>query len=148
MDDIATPTSLGPEETIWKGNPSHWTNFGVYLLCGLFCWLVIPLVILIYKILQLRSHKYELTTQRFRESKGVFTRHRDDLELYRVKDITLEEPFLLRMFGLGNIVLDTSDKTTPVVTIKAVKAEEVIELIRKSVETIRLTRNVREIDME
>jgi len=33
-------------------------------------------------------------------SNGVLTRRTDELELYRVKDITLVEPFFLRLFGL------------------------------------------------
>jgi len=39
-----TETSSGiAEEIVWRGTSSQWRNFGVYLLCGLFCWLIVPI---------------------------------------------------------------------------------------------------------
>jgi hypothetical protein len=39
-----TETSSGmAEEIVWRGTSSQWKNFGVYLLCGLFCWLIVPI---------------------------------------------------------------------------------------------------------
>ena len=36
-----------------------------------------------------------------------------EFELYRVKDIVLNEPFLLRLVGPSIIILVTSDRSTP-----------------------------------
>ena len=73
----------------------------------------------------------------------------DELELYRVKDYRLENPFFLRMFSLGNIVLETSDRSSPVVRINAIQnAEELREKIRNCVETRRDQKGVREVDFE
>lgn len=138
----------GPEEKVWEGHPSHWTNLGVYLLCGLFSWLVVPLFIGIYKWMALRNQRYELTTQRLKVEEGVFNLKQDVMELYRVKDITVIQPVMLRMFNLGNVVLETSDKTTPRLELKAIRAREVADLIRTQVETMRQTRNVREVDVD
>ncbi len=44
--------------------------------------------------------------------------YENELELYRVKDIVLNEPFLLRLVGLSNIVLVTSDRSTPVFVVE------------------------------
>jgi hypothetical protein len=39
-----TETSSGmAEEIVWRGTSSQWKNFDVYLLCGLFCWLIVPI---------------------------------------------------------------------------------------------------------
>jgi hypothetical protein len=36
-----TETSSGTtEEIVWRGTSSQLKNFGTYLLCGLFCWLI------------------------------------------------------------------------------------------------------------
>ncbi|MDB2414693.1 PH domain-containing protein [Rickettsiales bacterium] len=92
-------------------------------------------------------HKYVLTTERLHEESGVFSRQTDVLELFRVKDMTLVEPFALRMFGCGNIVLDTSDKSTPIVVMYAVKdTKPLLDTIRKHVEIMRVKKGVREID--
>jgi hypothetical protein len=82
-------------------------------------------------------------------SQGVFTRATEELELYRIKDTALIEPFWLRMFSLGNVVLMTSDRSTPEVIVEAVKnPDEVRELIRAKVEALRDTKRVREVDFE
>ncbi len=146
-DDDSIP-NIGPEEVVWAGTPSHWTNLGVYLLCILFSPLIIPAIYGLFRYFLLRSHRYELTNQRLKETYGVFNKRRDDLELYRIKDISVEQPFQLNLVGLGNIVLDTSDKTTPKVTIQAIKAFEVVDLLRDQVERIRMLKKTREVDME
>ena len=73
----------------------------------------------------------------------------DDLELYRVRDYKLEQPFWLRLFSLGNVVLKTSDRSHPVVIIQAIKDGDAMrELLRKYVEENRVRKNVREVDFE
>ena len=36
---------MGEEQTLWKGSPSQVTQLGIYLLCGVTFWLVVPLKI-------------------------------------------------------------------------------------------------------
>ena len=33
------------EETIWEGSPSHVAQWGTYVLCLLFFWLIVPIFI-------------------------------------------------------------------------------------------------------
>jgi len=40
-----------------------------------------------------RGRDYELTEERFKERSGVFNIRYDELELYRIKDITFMQPF-------------------------------------------------------
>jgi hypothetical protein len=80
---------------------------------------------------------------------GVLSRQRSDLELYRVKDTTLDEPLVLRLVSLGNIRLESSDRSSPSMIIPAVRnAEQVRQKIRTHVEEMRMLRRVRELDME
>ncbi len=137
------------EQSVWKGRSSQVTNLGVYLVCFLTCWLIVPIFIAIWKWLDVRCFVYELTTERLRQTHGIFSKRVDELELYRVKDIALEQPFFLRLFSLANIVLDTSDKTTPRVVLKAIpEAKELANEIRQHVEIQRQRKQVREIDMD
>jgi uncharacterized membrane protein YdbT with pleckstrin-like domain len=107
------------EEVIWSGSSSQVRNLHIYLLCALFCWLIIPIFYAIWKWIELRSRHYELTTQRVRIRPGIFSKRTDELELYRVKDTTILEPFWQRIFGLGNIVITTNDASTPSLTLEA-----------------------------
>ena len=106
------------EKDVWYGTPSQVVNLGTFIVCGLLFFLVIPLFIALWRWLEVKYTKYELTTQRLRTRYGVLNRKTNELELYRVRDYQLEEPFFLRLFSLGNVILRTSDRTSPVVTIK------------------------------
>jgi len=80
--------------------------------------------------------------------RGVFSKRTDELELYRVKDTVLVEPFWLRLVSLGHIDLTTSDRTTPLVRIAAVPdAARLREELRSNVERMRVLRGVREADV-
>jgi uncharacterized membrane protein YdbT with pleckstrin-like domain len=90
---------------------------------------------------------YQLTSNRLIMKHGVFTKITDQLELYRVKDYELEEPFYLRIFGIGNVKLITSDKSHPEAFLKAVKdAQDIFESLRHQVEKRRQETKTREFD--
>lgn len=140
---------MAEEKDVWFGTPSQIVNIWHFIFWGLFFWLVIPLFIILWKWLVVKNTKYELTTQRLRTRHGVLNKKTDELELYRVRDFKLDQPFFLRLFSLGNIVLQTSDKSHPFVTIKAIRnGEELREKIRTYVEECRVAKNVREVDFE
>ena len=137
---------MAPEEPVWSGRPSHINNLALYIVCTI---LVIPVFYAIWKWLELKCTTYELTTQRLRIITGVFNREEEEIELYRVKDISFAQPFLPRMFGLGNVTMHTSDKTTPTLTIAGISdAREFRDLLRDKVEQRRDEKRVREVDFE
>jgi membrane protein YdbS with pleckstrin-like domain len=138
------------EQLLWTGRPSQIVNLGSFILCGLLFWLVIPIFIALWNWLTIRCMTYELTNQRFRISRGVLSRRTDELELYRVKDTSLVQPFWLRIFSLANIVMITSDMSTPSVSIKGIpfdNAKQLRETLRSHVEQLRERKRVREIDV-
>jgi uncharacterized membrane protein YdbT with pleckstrin-like domain len=151
-DDDVIAAQLASEEIVWVGRPSQVSHLGLYFLCILFFWLVIPIFIALVRWLQTRANTYEITTQRIRETTGIFSKQTDDLELYRVKDMRLEQPFFLRMFNAGHIVLLTSDRTSENYVLRSVRPDggprKLMDTIRRCVETRRDQKRVREIDME
>jgi uncharacterized membrane protein YdbT with pleckstrin-like domain len=138
-----------PEETIWRGTSSQWKNFGVFIGCGLFCWLIVPIFIALARYLKTKNKVYELTTERLKVTEGVFSKVTDTLELYRVKDLETRQPFLYRMVGIENVQLNTSDSSTPFIFIDGVScAVGLADKIRNQVEIIRQQKGVRELDIE
>ncbi|MBU0506415.1 MAG: PH domain-containing protein [bacterium] len=136
------------ETTLWKDSPSQVDNLGTFILCGFTFWLIIPVFIALYKFLQTKCHSYELTTERLKITKGILSKREDMLELYRVKDISILKPFFLRIFKCANLVLNTSDKSTPIIIIPAIpEPEKVREMLRTHVETMRDRKGVREVDL-
>ena len=138
---------MNSENIIWECTPSQLVNIKCYILCGLFFWTIIPLFFFFWKYLKVRNMRFRLTSERLIITKGVFNKETSQIELYRVKDIHLEEPFIYRIFRLGNILLYTSDKELPVTVLPAIKHPITFkEKIRQVVEKLRVERNVREVD--
>jgi len=138
-----------PEQTVWRGPSSQWKNLGVFILCGLFCWLIVPIFIALSRYLQTKNKIYELTTERLKITEGIFSKVTDTLELYRVKDLETRQPFLYRMFGVENVQMNTSDTSSPFIFIEAIpSAVSLGDKIRNQVEAIRAQKGVREIDVE
>lgn len=141
--------SLSQEKPVWSGTPSQYTNAGRYTLCILLCFLVVPLFVMAWWWLEVRCTQYEMSSQRLRLRSGVLNKSTNDLELYRVKDVRLEQPLALRMFGLANLVMDTSDRSHPQMVIRGIpEAEALMDVLREHVEELRIARGIRELDLQ
>ena len=129
------------EKIVWNGSPSQLTNIKTYIL---FFWtIILPLIV----YLRTRFTIYELTEERFREKTGILSQKIEELELYRVRDYTVEKPFIMRLFGLGNLILITSDKTNPKIYLYAIRnVESVRDVFRKNVEATRKKTGTKEVD--
>lgn len=158
------PSPAPAEITLWKGHTSQWVHFGYYLFCLLLAaacvvgaaftaglslgGLLVPLLLWAFRWWVTRTTEYELTSQRFKIRSGILNRRLDELELFRVKDYAMDQPLLLRLLGLGNLTLTTSDASTPTLALRAIPdVESVRELLRNAVQTERDRKRVRELDM-
>ena len=107
----------------------------------------IPVWKIMISYLTVKNTNYQLTEERLITKKGILSREIDEMELYRVKDYQINSPFFQRIFSLGTIVLDTSDKSDPFLSLNAVKnPEKIRDMLRTQVEALRLKKGVREID--
>ena len=160
-----TPPS---EETVlWQGSPSQWTNFGAYIVCLLLTagviagylftperqiWilagLALPLIYGLSRWWRTRGQRYEITSERIRISTGLLSRRTSEIELYRVRDYTVEEPFWLRLIGRGNLIIETADRTTAHVVIRAVPGVNALkDQVRAHTERMRQIRGVRDFEI-
>jgi uncharacterized membrane protein YdbT with pleckstrin-like domain len=136
------------EKIIWEGSPSQVTNLGTYVVCGLLFFLVIPVFYAIWRWIETRCFRYTVTDQRIRLTQGVFSKRTDSLELYRVKDVVMIEPFWLRLFGLGNVELRTSDLSSLLLVLRAVPEPAALrEKVLLAAEARRDAKGVREMDV-
>jgi membrane protein YdbS with pleckstrin-like domain len=130
---------------IWEQSEGHIASFWYYLVCLLLSWLLLPALLGLIRYLQVRNHVYTLTTQRLSERSGIIFVRSDTCELYRVKDISVELPLLQRLLGCGNVILTTSDVSTPYIVLEAVHDPmAVADLMRDNVERCRVAKGVRE----
>jgi hypothetical protein len=85
-----------------------------------------------------RLVRYDLTAERLVVSRGLLLKRVDNLELYRVRDLHLELPLVGRLFGVGDVVLDTVDHTSPTVVLSGVeRPDEVFARLRDLTEACR-----------
>jgi len=154
----------GGEQIVWKGGSSQLLNFKHYVIAGiviiasvaasiyfsitgLSIFALIALLYAIYQYMVVNAASYTLTNQRIIRKIGLINRTTFEVELYRVKDVHLFEPLQLRMFGLGTIHLISSQRSTPVFELRAVKnATELREELRHLVERRRSEKGVGEYD--
>ncbi len=130
------------ENVEWQGTPSQISNLAYFVVCGVLFFLVIPLLLILWCWLQTKYTKYELTSERLIMSKGVLNKTTNQLELYRVRDYRHEQPFFLRIFGLSNIVLISTDKTDKVLNLIAIRdGGDLITQIRSNVEGLRRSKS-------
>ena len=87
----------------------------------LYVLLVIPVGYAFGKYLQIKAVKLKITDQRIIVSEGVMNKTTNETELYRVRDSLIEEPFLYRMFGLGNVIIYTTDEADATLRFHAYK---------------------------
>lgn len=66
----------------------------------------------------IRTTRYKFTNQRLYYSRGVLNKKSDQIELMRIRDLSVDEPFWLRLAGVGNVILDTVDRTHPIMVIR------------------------------
>tara|TARA_B100001109_G_C18731052_1_gene411981 strand:+ start:152 stop:550 length:399 start_codon:yes stop_codon:yes gene_type:complete len=131
------------DKILWEDRPSQILNFWTYIL---FFWTIIFPVI---AYLNTRFTKYELNSERLKIKKGILSQNIEETELYRVKDYSIFKPFFLRLFGLGHLVLTTSDKNNKYVQLSAIKdVEKIKDIIREHVEKSRKRTGTKEVDFE
>ena len=122
------------ERTLWAGSPSAAQDFWL----NLSCLLVLPIPWALWRWVQRRSFRIEITSQRVRMTQGIFTKRTDELELYRVRDMAFVQPFILGLFGRGDLQLSTNDVTTPTVVLPCIPSEQSLrDQLRQSVESCR-----------
>ena len=87
--------------------------------------------------------RYKLTNERLIIKRGFISRRIEEIELYRVNDVALKQSVMERMFGLGDVRLETTDATTPASQVTDVQnPERVKDLIRQASRTERQRRRV------
>ncbi|MGV8092067.1 MAG: PH domain-containing protein [Mangrovibacterium sp.] len=100
-----------------------------------------------YHILRVSRIRYEISPEELKCHSGILSRKHEYIELYRVKDFRIERPFVYRLFGIGTLVIYTSDKTTPVFRMEAIRRpEDIYTILRGLVERNRREKHVFEVD--
>ena len=87
---------------------------------------------------------YSLSDDRLFVDKGLVRLQSDEILLYRVRDLSVSQTLGQRIFGVGSIIVQSSDRTSPVLEIRNIKTPfDVKELLHQHVEKMKLERRMR-----
>ncbi len=101
---------------------------------------------IIYKIYAIYSIRYYVTNQQIVVQRGLVSKSTHYLELYRVKDISVSEPWLLSAFGMMNIDLISFDSNEPNLLIRGVPVSTLPKIIRDNVQLCRQQNKILTVD--
>ena len=88
--------------------------------------------------------RYALSEDRLFLSQGFLNIKDDEILLYRVRDIDTSRNLWQRLFGVGTVVVMSSDKSMPSLVLKNIKNPvDIKELIHEQVEEMKIRRRVR-----
>ena len=108
------------KKVIYEGSPSQVVNIGYIIMCVLFCWLIIPIIMMIIRILKTKYTKTTITNKEIISEYGILSKTTDELLLKRVTDVRLAQPLWQRIFGLSTISVASTDVTSGWLTIAGI----------------------------
>jgi uncharacterized membrane protein YdbT with pleckstrin-like domain len=110
-------------------------------------WLSVAIVLFAaYRYLYIRRIRYLITPEYLQVNRGLFFRQVDTVELFRVKDYILEQPFILQIFRLMDLHLKTTDPENPEIWLRGIPLSNLVEELRERVLETRKHNRVYEIN--
>ncbi len=94
---------------------------------------LVVLMVLAYKVLELKMTSYAVSAERIEYSRGILDRRVDNLDMFRVIDLKLRRSFLDCLVGVGTVMLTTTDKSHPEFVFQKIRyARELYDAIKKA----------------
>jgi uncharacterized membrane protein YdbT with pleckstrin-like domain len=129
------------ETSLWEGGYSPKAMFGTWIIAAL-----LSIVVLILTVWMIASYflwvflavlagwavlgciygyrrlgfQYELTTQRFIHQSGLLSRRTDRIEVIDIDDVVAKQGPIQRIFGVGTVVIESSDRSHPKLELKGI----------------------------
>lgn len=163
--------TLDPAAPAFSLAISQWDNTFRYFLCGLvfavvaggggylskFSWaqpyqniiyLIIAstigiLVLMVaFYYLNLSSHRFYVYGNRIETETGMFSKKTDQMELFRIQDIALQQNIVQRVLGIGTIKIKSNDQSSPELEMYLIpQAKQVFKYIQEQIPKSDQARN-------
>lgn len=136
------PHSDENEKTVFTISASWMSYLGQIVLGLILTPVLIGLFFLLNVVIQLLSVRYTLTNQRLFIKTGLIARNIEEIELFRIKDVKVEQSVVQRILGYGTITVISNDETAPLLYLTGVsnpvkKKEQIRARVRTAREHVR-----------
>jgi uncharacterized membrane protein YdbT with pleckstrin-like domain len=115
------------ERPLFAGHPAVISSIGQWLL-------VVLTLGIAYVVFWLRSLSisYDITSQRIRVERGLLSKTKENVELFRIDDFDLDKPLGMRLLGHCQLRLRSSDPNQQTVTITGIPGlEQLADTLRE-----------------
>ncbi len=93
--------------------------------------------------LPLSFTKYSLTEEKLLIDTGVLSKNQEEIRLYRITDFSVRQSLLQRIFGVGDILVSSSDNLQHEFVIREVKKPyDIKEMLSEMVERERTNKGI------
>jgi uncharacterized membrane protein YdbT with pleckstrin-like domain len=99
-----------------------------------------------YRFMFLRNCSYLITPEIIRVSRGIFFKRVDQLEMFRIKDYIITQPFILQLFKLMDLTLKSTDPENPILWLRGIPVSDIVDVIREHVQEARKHNQIVEIN--
>ncbi|RKP58042.1 PH domain-containing protein [Cohnella endophytica] len=90
--------------------------------------------------------RYQITERRIIVEKGILTKKREEIQLYRIRDISLKRNLLERILKIGDITVLSTDTTSPNYTLRNIRnSVDISDLLSQSAEAARIKNRAQEL---
>ncbi len=100
------------ERQLFTGNPAPIYSLGQWVVVVI----TLGIAYLVYWVKSI-STTYTFTTQRVQIERGLFSKIKDNVELFRIDSFDIHKPFGMRLLGHALLHLRSSDASSPTVMI-------------------------------
>jgi len=138
------------DENLFTTTPSFWIIVPVFILSLLLTFFKFPFLLLYtaYKIVELWCWDYLVNERTIIEKKGIFSVSYREIHYSRIKSIMVDQPFILRIVGLSNITIKSSDPYMPTLKLYAIAdAINIKKFLSEKTHTWRKAEGIKEFDM-
>jgi uncharacterized membrane protein YdbT with pleckstrin-like domain len=127
LELFAKRRAADQEATIFAGRPA------VFYSVTQFFWVLVTLgIAAVVYWFRSQGISYEVTTQRIKIEIGMLSKTKQNLELFRIDHVAVEQPLSMRLLGHGRVRLLTTDRSEGHVVLYGVPGfEELAEKIRE-----------------
>lgn len=108
FDTSASPLALSMGDLVWG------------LLCTGGLWWG-------YAVVRNLTTRYKLTNQRLTLRSGLISQKVEQIEAFRIRDVTMEQEAIGRLLGFGDVVVHSSDASAPKVVLRHIHSPDKIK---------------------
>lgn len=112
---------------------SYASAIGIAVIC-IFPVITLPITFILLGVIwiALKVNRYKVTNERVILTSGIVSRKVEEVELFRIKDVTVSQGIIDRLMGVGSVKIESVDESTPILKIKGIENPvEVKEQLRK-----------------